>query len=75
VGSGQSITRCHMLHLEEVLIHPKRFGKRDVELAEKTEARIHFSHVSLAQSVEIIWPMQKKRGVRVRQRPRHITSF
>jgi len=40
------------------------FVKRDVELAEKTEARIHFSHVSLAQSVEII-AHAKKRGVRV----------
>jgi len=40
------------------------FIKRDVELAEKTEARIHFSHVSLAQSVEII-ANAKKRGVRV----------
>jgi dihydroorotase len=33
-------------------------------LAEKTEASIHFSHVSLAQSVEII-ANAKKRGVRV----------
>ena len=40
------------------------FIKRDVELAEKTEACIHFSHVSLAQSVEII-ANAKKRGVRV----------
>ena len=40
------------------------FVKRDVELAEKTEARIHFSHVSLAQSVDII-AHAKKRGVRV----------
>jgi dihydroorotase len=40
------------------------FVKRDVELAEKAEARIHFSHVSLAQSVEII-AHAKKRGVRV----------
>jgi dihydroorotase len=40
------------------------FIKRDVELAEKTEARIHFSHVSLAQSVDII-AHAKKRGVRV----------
>ncbi len=40
------------------------FIKRDVELAEKTEARIHFSHVSLAQSVGII-ANAKKRGVRV----------
>jgi len=40
------------------------FVKRDVELAEKTEAHIHFSHVSLAQSVEII-AHAKKRGVRV----------
>ena len=40
------------------------FIKRDVELAEKTEGSIHFSHVSLAQSVEII-ANAKKRGVRV----------
>lgn len=40
------------------------FIKRDVELAEKTEASIHFSHVSLAQSIEII-AHAKKRGVKV----------
>jgi dihydroorotase len=40
------------------------FIKRDVELAEKTEARIHISHVSLARSVEIIADA-KKRGVKV----------
>jgi dihydroorotase len=40
------------------------FIKRDVELAEKTEAHIHISHVSLARSVEIIADA-KKRGVKV----------
>ncbi len=40
------------------------FIKRDIELAEKTEARIHISHVSLAKSVEIIADA-KKRGVKV----------
>ncbi|MGD0916666.1 MAG: dihydroorotase [Thermodesulfobacteriota bacterium] len=40
------------------------FIKRDIELAEKTEARIHISHVSLARSVEIIADA-KKRGVKV----------
>ena len=40
------------------------FIKRDIELAEKTEARIHISHVSLAKSVEII-ANAKKRGVKV----------
>jgi len=40
------------------------FIKRDIELAEKTEAHIHISHVSLAQSVDII-ANAKKRGVRV----------
>jgi dihydroorotase len=38
--------------------------KRDLELAEKLDARIHISHVSLAQSVEII-ASAKRRGVRV----------
>ena len=38
--------------------------KRDIELAEKTEARLHISHVSLARSVEII-TNAKKRGVKV----------
>jgi len=38
--------------------------KRDIELAEKTEARLHISHVSLAKSVEII-AKAKKRGVKV----------
>ena len=38
--------------------------KRDIELAEKADARIHISHVSLAQSVDII-AHAKKRGVRV----------
>jgi dihydroorotase len=40
------------------------FIKRDIELTEKTEARIHISHVSLAKSVEII-ANAKKRGVKV----------
>jgi dihydroorotase len=40
------------------------FIKRDIELAEKMEARIHISHVSLARSVEII-ANAKKRGVKV----------
>jgi dihydroorotase len=40
------------------------FIKRDIELAEKTETRLHISHVSLAKSVEII-ANAKKRGVRV----------
>lgn len=40
------------------------FIERDVELAEKTGGRIHFSHVSLARSVEII-ANAKKRGVKV----------
>ena len=38
--------------------------KRDLELAEKVDARIHISHVSLAQSVEII-TSAKRRGVKV----------
>jgi dihydroorotase len=40
------------------------FIKRDVELAERTGASLHISHVSLAKSVEII-AEAKKRGVRV----------
>jgi len=40
------------------------FIKRDIELAEKTGARIHISHVSLARSVEIIADA-KRRGVKV----------
>jgi dihydroorotase len=40
------------------------FIKRDIELAEKAEARIHISHVSLAKSVDII-AKAKRRGVRV----------
>jgi dihydroorotase len=40
------------------------FIKRDIELAEKTGARLHISHVSLAKSVEII-ANAKKRGVKV----------
>lgn len=40
------------------------FIKRDIELAEKTGARIHLSHVSLAKSVEEI-AKAKKRGVAV----------
>ncbi len=40
------------------------FIERDIELAEKTESRLHISHVSLAKSVEII-ASAKKRGVKV----------
>lgn len=40
------------------------FIKRDLELAERAEARIHISHVSLAASVDLI-ARAKKRGVRV----------
>lgn len=40
------------------------FIKRDIELAEKTEARLHISHVSLAKSVGII-ARAKERGVKV----------
>jgi dihydroorotase len=40
------------------------FIMRDIELAEKTEARLHISHVSLAKSVKII-AKAKKRGVKV----------
>jgi dihydroorotase len=40
------------------------FIQRDIELAERTDARIHISHVSLARSVEII-ANAKKRGVKV----------
>ena len=40
------------------------FIQRDIELAEKTESAVHFSHVSLARSVEMI-ANAKKRGVRV----------
>ena len=38
--------------------------RRDIESAERADARIHISHVSLAKSVEII-AEAKKRGVRV----------
>lgn len=38
--------------------------KRDIELAEKAGAHIHISHVSLAQSVDII-AKAKRRGIRV----------
>lgn len=40
------------------------FIQRDIELAEKTESPIHFSHVSLAKSVEMI-ASAKRRGVKV----------
>lgn len=40
------------------------FIKRDLGLAERTGARIHISHVSLAESVKLIADA-KKRGVRV----------
>lgn len=41
-----------------------RFIKRDLELAEKTGGPLHLSHVSLANSVELI-AKAKKRGVNV----------
>ncbi len=41
-----------------------RFIERDIQLAEETESPVHFSHVSLAKSVEMI-ASAKKRGVRV----------
>ncbi|NWG03163.1 MAG: dihydroorotase [Syntrophaceae bacterium] len=40
------------------------FIKRDLELADEVDARIHISHVSLAKSVDII-ANAKKRGVQV----------
>jgi dihydroorotase len=40
------------------------FIKRDIELAEKADASIHISHVSLARSVDII-AKAKRRGVKV----------
>ena len=40
------------------------FIERDIELAERTGARLHISHVSLAKSVELI-ASAKKRGVNV----------
>ncbi len=40
------------------------FIERDIKLAEETESPIHFSHVSLAKSVEMI-AGAKKRGVKV----------
>jgi len=40
------------------------FIRRDLELTERTGARIHISHVSLAKSVELI-AEAKKRGVKV----------
>jgi len=40
------------------------FIQRDIELTEATESSIHFSHVSLAKSVELI-ANAKKRGVKV----------
>jgi dihydroorotase len=40
------------------------FIKRDVELAERTGANLHISHVSLAKSVDII-AEAKRRGVKV----------
>jgi dihydroorotase len=41
-----------------------RFIRRDVELVERTGATLHISHVSFAESVDII-AKAKKRGVRV----------
>jgi dihydroorotase len=41
-----------------------RLIQRDIELAEATESAIHFSHVSLAKSVEMI-ANAKRRGVKV----------
>ncbi len=63
---------------ERVLHHPIRYAslgaspytseakfiERDIQLVEETESSIHFSHVSLARSVEMI-AGAKKRGVRV----------
>ena len=40
------------------------FIKRDIELAEETGSRLHISHVSMAQSVEIV-ANAKRRGVQV----------
>ena len=40
------------------------FIKRDIELAERTGANLHISHVSLARSVDII-AKAKRRGVKV----------
>ena len=40
------------------------FIQRDIELAEATESPVHFSHVSLAKSVDMI-ASAKKRGVKV----------
>lgn len=40
------------------------FIKRDIELAKKTGARLHISHVSLAESVELI-AKAKKEGVNI----------
>jgi dihydroorotase len=40
------------------------FIKRDIELAERTGAKLHLSHVSLAKSVDLI-AEAKKRGVQV----------
>jgi len=40
------------------------FIKRDIELAEKVEARLHISHVSLARSVDLI-AQAKRRGVKI----------
>ncbi len=40
------------------------FIKRDIELAEKVDARLHISHVSLARSVDLI-AQAKRRGVKI----------
>jgi len=50
------------------------FIRRDIELAELTNARIHISHVSLAKSVEVI-AKAKKRGIKITAEatPHHFT--
>lgn len=52
------------LFYEEPYTAESRFIKRDIELAEKIGARIHISHVSLAESVKYI-AEAKKRGVKI----------
>ncbi|MDI6792546.1 MAG: dihydroorotase [bacterium] len=54
----------HPLFQQEPYTSEDEFVRRDIELAEKTGAPIHISHVSLAQSVKEI-AQAKKRGVRV----------
>ncbi len=60
--------KCHRNFADSVTNQPyaaeAHFVTRDIELAEKTGARIHISHVSLAQSVSEI-AKAKKRGVKI----------